>query len=138
MRIITGLLSAAIIGGGLMAGVPAQADTAYHRVYRQPVTIADPFSILDQYQNNALRPEEYKKGNNAMDFDSVDMDDDGFLSRTEFYRSSGDVARSTSELTAITPAAGGDDTSYRGARADIVYRDDPCDVIARRNDPDCR
>jgi len=185
MRILSGLLSVAVVSGGLLAGVSAQADTAYHRVYRQGVTITDPFSILDTYQNNALRPEEFRKGNDARDFASVDMDNDGFLSRSEFYSTTAGNWRNTTELTTIAPAAGddtlyyrtgrdgyyradrddivyyrdgtrtteltriapaagGDDTRYvrtdyyGTARTDIVYRDDPCDNIARRNDSDCR
>jgi hypothetical protein len=136
MKTMTKILSLAIVGGGLTAGVSAQADTVYHRVYHQPVTISDPFSILDQYQNNNLTPEEYRKSADAGDFATMDTDDNGFISRSEFY---GAMAawQNTSDLTLITPAAGGDMTTMIG-RSDIVYRNDPCDVNGRRDDADCR
>jgi hypothetical protein len=135
MRKLTGLLSLAIVSGGLMAGVPAKADTVYHRVYRQSMTATDPFSILDTYQNNGLRPEEYRKGNNTYDFDSLDTNKNGFLSRSEFYRTT-DTAQNPANLSSITPAAGG--TARGGVHSDIVYKDDPCDVTAYRNDGSCR
>jgi len=135
MKIFTGLLSIAVVGG-LLTGVPARADTVYHRVYRQPVTATDDFSILDTHQNNALSAEDYKNGHYTADFAALDVDKNKFLSRSEFYRTGGDK-RKMMDFSAIAPAAGGP-SQESVPNNDIVYRDDPCDVTARRNEPYCR
>jgi len=85
VKTLTGLLSLAIIGGGLIAGVSAHADTAYHAVYHDHITATDEFSILDKYQNNVLTPDEYNNSKNKAPFAAVNVSGTGFITRTEFY-----------------------------------------------------
>jgi hypothetical protein len=85
VKTFTGLLSLAIIGGGLIASVSAHADTAYHTVYHDHITATDEFSILDKYQNNVLTPDEYNNSKNKAPFSAVNVSGTGFITRTEFY-----------------------------------------------------
>jgi len=128
MKKLIGLLSVAIIGGSLMASVPAKADTAYHAVYEAPVTPNDPFSIMDKYQNNALTAAEYNNAQDVVPFSTVDTNGNGFITRAEYYTyydnagnvrqnvmsqnvtSQNETVVSENETTmnSATPAAGGD------------------------------
>lgn len=110
MKNYKALLGVAIVSGCLAASLPARADTAYHRVYHEPVTATDLFSKLDKYQNNALTPDEFKVGG-PVAFNVVDTNHDGFVTRDEFYnyynRTTAMNMQNTTELTEIQPAAGG-------------------------------
>jgi hypothetical protein len=112
MKALNRFLSIAVISSGLIAHSPAKADTAYHAVYNQSVLPSDPFSILDKHQNNALTPADYNDASSTIAFNTVDMDQNGFVTRSEYYshyRPYVRTARNVSDLTLITPAAGGDD-----------------------------
>lgn len=112
MKTFVRVLSLAALGGLFLAPAPAQADTVYHRVYNTYVAASDPFSILDKYQNNVLTQEEYNNAATHGVFAEVDTNNDGFVSRAEFYaehRLPNRVAMTARDLSDIAPAAGGDD-----------------------------
>ena len=112
MKTFTGLLSLAIIGGSLIAGLPAKADTAYHAVYHTPIIASDSFSIMDKYQNNVLTSAEYSNARDTVPFAIVDADGKGFITRAEYYayyNRAGDTIPNGAVLSSVTPAAGGDD-----------------------------
>ena len=112
MKTFTRFLSLAIVGCGLTANLPANADTAYHAVYHKSVVADDTFSILDKYQNNVLTAEEYNNAALKIPFGTVDANRDGVITRAEFYAYYQPVSlprtASTEELGLMMPAAGGD------------------------------
>jgi hypothetical protein len=125
MKTFIKLFGVAMISGMVISGAPAKADTAYHSVYEAPVTKTDPFSLLDKHGNNVLTPEEYNNAANALPFNEVDTNKDGFISRSEFYASRrGGDGQNPEDLNQLQPAAGGD-----MQRNDCVYNDDKaCEV----------
>jgi len=126
MKTFVRLISIAMLGGMVISGSPAKADTAYHSVYEAPVTNTDAFSLLDKYRNNVLTPEEYNNASNAQPFNEVDTNKDGFISRSEFYanRRVDADGLSPEDLNELQPAAGND-----MLRNDCVYNDDKsCEV----------
>lgn len=126
MKTFVKLFAVAMISGLVISGSPAQADTAYHSVYEAPVTKTDPFSLLDKHGNNVLTPEEYNNAANALPFNEVDTNKDGFISRSEFYASQrvNEDGQNPEELDQLQPAAGGD-----MLHNDCVYNDDKsCEV----------
>ena len=126
MKTFVKLFSLAMISGMVISGVRAEADTAYHSVYEAPITKTDTFSLLDKYGNNVLTPEEYNNAANALPFNEVDTNKDGFISRSEFYASihADGGGQNPEDLNLIQPAAG-DDMLHN----DCVYNDDKsCEV----------
>jgi hypothetical protein len=115
MKTFTGLLSLAVIGGSLMTGQPARADTAYHPVYERMAAVGDIFSILDKNHNNAILFEDYNAAPNKIAFSTVDADGSGWLSREEFYSHydlAGNVVSGGAAMTEMRPAAGERTASY--------------------------
>ena len=119
MNTFKNILSLAIVGCGIITAVPAKADTAYHRVYHTPIAAADPFSVLDKHQNNVLTAAEYNNGAMTVPLASIDTNNDGFVTRREFYANyRAKIPENATDLNLIMPAAGGPDAQY--------YGDDQC------------
>lgn len=126
MKTFAKLFSFAVLGGAMITGIPAIADTAYHSIYEAPVTTTDSFSLLDKHGNNVLTPAEYNNAANVRTFVEADMNKDGFINRPEFYASlrmtEGQVP---DDLNLIMPAAGGGTPMHN----DCIYNDDSsCEV----------
>ncbi len=85
MKKLTRLLRLTMVAVSLFVYSPAKADTVYHRVYHTTTAAGDPFSILDKHQNNVLTEAEYNNGAMTAPFSAVDVNHDGFITRTEFY-----------------------------------------------------
>jgi hypothetical protein len=126
MKTFVRLISIAILGGAMITGIPAAADTAYHSVYEAPVTTTDSFSILDKYGNNVLTPGEYNNAANVIPFDAADINKDGFISRPEFYANRQMTeGQAYDDLNLIMPAAGGETLMHN----DCIYNDErTCEV----------
>ena len=109
MKTFTKILSLAVVGYGMISALPAKADTAYHRVYNTVIAADDPFSILDIHQNNVLTSKEYNNAALSVPLGTVDRNNDGFVTRGEFYANYlAKIPQNGSELSLIMPAAGGD------------------------------
>jgi hypothetical protein len=114
MNSVKKILSLTVVGCGILATLPAQADTAYHRVYNTTIAASDPFSILDKHQNNVLTIKDYNNGALSVPFTNVDANGDQFITRSEFYAQyRAKVPQNATDINLIMPAAGGDDEQYR-------------------------
>jgi hypothetical protein len=85
MKTFARILRIVALGAGLAAGTPSKADTIHHQVYHTAQAAGDAFSILDVHQNNVLRAEELNNGATPIAMRDIDMNNDGFVDRSEFY-----------------------------------------------------